>query len=192
MKEEHKRRARRLLRPLVRLLMRLRVTPTTVTLTALPGSLGAAYLFATGRFIWGGVLVALVGLADTVDGELARQSGQQTRFGAVLDSTVDRVSEACILAAIAWYYWPRVPLWGLLAVAAMIFSLMVSYVRARAEGAGLSCAVGWFERPVRVVLLLVGAFILGRTWMPAALGLIALGSIVTVGQRLAHVLRERA
>jgi CDP-diacylglycerol--glycerol-3-phosphate 3-phosphatidyltransferase len=191
MKEEHKRRGRRLLQPLVRLLTRLKVTPTAVTLLALPGSLGAAYLFATGRFAWAGVLVALVGLADTVDGELARRSGQQTKFGAVLDSSVDRLSEALVLTALAWYYWPSSPLYGLLAIAALVFSVMVSYVRARSEGAGISCEVGWFERPVRVALLLIGAFILGRTWMPVALGAIALGSLVTVGQRLAHVLRQR-
>ncbi|MBN2537428.1 CDP-alcohol phosphatidyltransferase family protein [candidate division WOR-3 bacterium] len=192
MKEEHKRQGRRLLGPLVSLLGRAGVAPNAVTLAALPLSAGAAWLFAIGRFAWAGALAALVGLADTLDGELARTSGRKSRFGAVLDSTVDRLSEAMVLGGIAWYYWPARSLHGLLALVALVLSLMVSYVRARAEGAGFDCAVGWFERPVRVLVLLVGAFVLGRTWMPVALGVIALGSLVTVVQRLIHVGRQRA
>jgi CDP-diacylglycerol--glycerol-3-phosphate 3-phosphatidyltransferase len=68
---------------------------------------------------------------------------------------------------------------------------MVSYVRARAEGVGRECKVGWFERPVRVLVLLAGAFLLGRTWMPVAIGVIALGGFITVVHRIVHVLSQK-
>jgi CDP-diacylglycerol--glycerol-3-phosphate 3-phosphatidyltransferase len=74
---------------------------------------------------------------------------------------------------------------------ALVFSLMVSYVRARAEGVGRECKVGFFERPIRVLVLLFGAFVLGRTWMPIALGVIAVGSLITVIQRIIYVMSQR-
>jgi len=191
MKEATKSKGRRLLRPLVELLARAGVTPNVVTLTALPLAAGSGVLFAVGQFIWAGVLAALVGLCDTLDGELSRLSGKETRTGAFLDSVVDRLGEAVTLAGLFWYYQSRNPWYGLLAVVALVFSLMVSYVRARAEGAGFECKVGWFERPVRVLVLLLGAFVLGRTWMPVALAVIALGSLATVVHRLVYVLLQR-
>jgi CDP-diacylglycerol--glycerol-3-phosphate 3-phosphatidyltransferase len=190
MREATKQRGRRLLAPLVSLLATLRVSPTAVTVLGLPLSVGAGYLFATGRFIWAGVLAALVGLCDTLDGELSRRTGTASPLGAFIDSTVDRLSESLVLVGLYWYY--RDSWFGLLAVVALVFSLMVSYVRARAEGVGRECKVGLFERPVRVLTLLFGAFVLGRTWMPVALGVIALGSLVTVIHRIIHVLAQRS
>jgi CDP-diacylglycerol--glycerol-3-phosphate 3-phosphatidyltransferase len=191
MKEEAKRRGRLLLRPLVRLLAALGVSATAVTLAALPLSVGAGLAFAAGRFIVAGAFVALVGLCDTLDGELSRLTGRASPAGAFLDSTVDRVSEALTLIGLYWYYEPIGHWYGLLAILALVFSLLVSYVRARAEGVGWECRVGLFERPVRVILLLAGAVLLGRTWMPVALGVIALGSLVTVVQRVVYVLVRR-
>jgi len=168
----------------------MRVSATAVTVLGLPLSIGAGYCFATGRFIFGGVLAALVGLCDTLDGELSRRTGTASALGAFLDSTIDRLSESLVLVGLYWYY--RDSWLGLLAVAALVFSFMVSYVRARAEGVGRECKVGLFERPVRVPMLLLGAFVLGHTWMPIALGVIALGSLVTVVQRIIHVLAQRS
>jgi CDP-diacylglycerol--glycerol-3-phosphate 3-phosphatidyltransferase len=190
MKEETKRRGRRLLSPVVSLLVALRVPPNAVTLLGLPSSIGAGFCFANGWFIWGGLFLALVGLCDTLDGELSRRTGRASVLGAFLDSTVDRLSESLVLVGLYWYY--RDSWFGLLAVAALVFSLMVSYVRARAEGVGRECRVGFFERPVRVVILLTGSFVLGRTWMPLALGLIAAGSFATVIHRIIHVLSQRS
>jgi CDP-diacylglycerol--glycerol-3-phosphate 3-phosphatidyltransferase len=190
MNETTKQQGRRLLRPLVSLLAALRVSATAVTVAGLPLSIGAGYLFATGRFVWGGVLVALVGLCDTLDGELSRRTGTASALGAFVDSTVDRLSESLVLVGFYWYY--RDSWYGLLAVVALVFSLMVSYVRARAEGVGRECKVGFFERPVRVLVLLFGAFVLGRSWMPVALGVIAFGSLVTVIHRIVHVLAQRS
>ena len=189
MKESTKQQGRRLLGPLVRALAALRVSPTAVTCIGLPLSIGAGYCFATGRFVLGGVFAALVGLCDTLDGELSRRTGTASALGAFVDSTVDRLSESLMLVGLYWYY--RDSWFGLLAIAALVFSLMVSYVRARAEGVGRECKVGLFERPVRVLLLLFGAFVLGRTWMPVALGVIALGSFVTVVHRIVHVLSQK-
>jgi CDP-diacylglycerol--glycerol-3-phosphate 3-phosphatidyltransferase len=183
-------RGRLLLRPLVKLLVAMRITPTAVTLAAIPLSFGSAWAFAAGRFFWGGVLAALAGICDTLDGEISRLTGRGTRVGAVLDSVVDRFGESLTLAGVAWYYFNVNFLQAALAVAALILSLLVSYVRARAEGAGFECRVGWFERPVRVMIFLFGAFVLGRTYMPWAMGVIAVGSLVAVVHRLIHVVRQ--
>ena len=190
MNEKTKQHGRRLLQPLVSLLAALRISPTAVTVFGLPLSIGAGYFFAAGQFTIGGVLAALVGLCDTLDGELSRRTGTASSLGAFIDSTVDRLSESLVLVGLYWYY--RDSRFGLLAVVALVFSLMVSYVRARAEGVGRECKVGLFERPVRVLVLLFGAFVLGRTWMPVALGVIALGSLITVIQRITHVLAQRS
>jgi CDP-diacylglycerol--glycerol-3-phosphate 3-phosphatidyltransferase len=190
MKEATKQRGRRLLRPLVSLLAAVHVSPTAVTVLALPLSIGAGWCFAAGRFFLGGVFVALVGLCDTLDGELSRRTGTASALGAFTDSTVDRLSESFVLVGLYWYY--RDSWFGLLAVVALVFSLMVSYVRARAEGVGRECKVGLFERPVRVLVLLFGAFVLGRRWMPVAIGVIALGSFLTVIRRIIYVLSQKA
>jgi CDP-diacylglycerol--glycerol-3-phosphate 3-phosphatidyltransferase len=190
MKEAAKQRGRRLLKPLVSLLAARHVSPTAVTVLALPLSIGAGWCFAAGRFFLGGVFVALVGLCDTLDGELSRRTGTASALGAFTDSTVDRLSESFVLVGLYWFY--RDSWFGLLAVVALVFSLMVSYVRARAEGVGRECRVGLFERPVRVLVLLFGAFVLGRRWMPVAIGVIALGSLLTVIQRIIYVLSQRA
>ncbi len=190
MNEKTKQHGRRLLRPLVGMLATMRVSAAAVTVAGLPLSAAAGYLFATGRFVWGGVLAALVGLCDTLDGELSRRTGTASALGAFVDSTVDRLSESFVLVGFYWFY--RDSWYGLLAVAALVFSLMVSYVRARAEGVGRDCRVGFFERPIRVLVLLFGAFVLGHAWMPVALGVIALGSLITVIHRIIHVLAQKA
>ncbi|HDQ99453.1 MAG TPA: CDP-alcohol phosphatidyltransferase family protein [candidate division WOR-3 bacterium] len=190
MQEKHKRAGRRLFRPLVELLARARVSPNAVTLTALPFSIAAAWLFASGRLIWAGAALAGGGLCDLLDGELSRLSGRQSDAGAFLDSTMDRFSEALVFVGISWYYRTS-PALALLAVSALVLSLMVSYVRARAEGLGRDCSIGLFERPVRLLILLLGALAPGAAWLPIALGLVALGSAFTVGQRLVHVLHRR-
>jgi len=189
MNETTKQHGRRLLKPLVSLLAALRISPTSVTVFGLPLSIGAGYFFATGQFMLGGVLAALVGLCDTLDGELSRRTGTSSDLGAFIDSTVDRLSESLVLVGLYWYY--RDSWFGLLAVVALVFSLMVSYVRARAEGVGRECRIGFFERPIRVLVLLFGAFVLGRAWMPVALGVIALGSLITVIQRIIYVLSQK-
>jgi CDP-diacylglycerol--glycerol-3-phosphate 3-phosphatidyltransferase len=196
--------------PLVRGLVRIGARPLHLTVLGLVLSLAAALAFFEGGFRWGALLLALGGACDGLDGSLARALGAQSRFGAFLDSTLDRLGEAAVLAGIAGFYlvhllelvhdpalvfaelerdlepstWARV---SLVAVLALVGSFLVSYTRARAEGLGLACGVGWFERPERVaVLVLAGVFGVGRV-MPAALLLLTILSYATAAQRVAFV-----
>jgi CDP-diacylglycerol--glycerol-3-phosphate 3-phosphatidyltransferase len=192
MRNETKNKGRRFLRPFVNLLLKAGVSPSAVTWSAVPLSLVAGTLFASGNFIWAGVVSALVGLGDTIDGELSRLSGRVSVRGAILDSTVDRLSEGVTLTGVGIYYL-KVNHWlTVLAMVALFFSLLVSYVRARAEGVGRECQVGFFERPVRVLILVVSAIVLGRSLLPYGLGVIAVGSLVTFVHRFIYVLRQRS
>lgn len=179
-----------MLRPVVLLLMRLHVPPTAVTLAALPLSGLAGWLFATGRFAWAGAAAAVAGLCDSLDGELARMAGRQTPAGAFLDSVSDRLAEMFVFGGIYWHYQNRGGGLGMLVLLALALSLTVSYVRARAEGLGRNCRVGWFERPVRVIVVVIGALLLGSKLMPWAVLIIAAGSLATVVQRVGYVLRQ--
>ncbi len=136
------------------------------------------------------------GAFDLLDGAVARATGRVTRFGALLDSVVDRVSEAAILLGLLVFYLSRPPSFDSDLGASLVFialagSVMVSYVRARAEGLGVECNLGVMTRPERVVTLGVG-LVVGQWWLPAAsvaLGAIAALTIVTTVQRVAHVRR---
>ena len=196
--------------PLVSGLARLGARPDHLTVAGLVLSIAAGLGFAIGRFRLGALLTALAGVCDILDGQLARHGGIRSRFGAFLDSTLDRVAEAAILIGIAWFYmatlvdlsanpsrviadlqrglepvtWAAV---ALLALLALLGSFMVSYTRARAEGLGIECRVGWFERPERMVLLIIaGLFGLGPV-IPGALLLLAALSFITAAQRMRHV-----
>jgi CDP-diacylglycerol--glycerol-3-phosphate 3-phosphatidyltransferase len=191
MRKETKDRGRSLLGPVVRLFVRLGISPTVVTLSGLALSLGAALLFARGFFLGAGVITGLVGLCDTIDGEVARTSGSVSSAGAILDSTVDRFSEAVIFIGIGWYYLKVSQWFVLITLLALLFSFLVSYVRARAEGTGRECQVGFFERPVRVIILVISALVLGRRYLPAGVAVIMAGSFWTFVQRLGYVLRQK-
>lgn len=181
---------RQLLNPLVRVLSRLRVRPNTLTVTGWALSVCAALLFGAGYVRPAGAVMLLGGLFDALDGAVARESNRMSSFGAFLDSTLDRLSEAAIFAGIIFLYATRDhPYMALLAAAAMTFSLLTSYTRARAEGLGVECRVGILERAGRVVLL--SAFsVLGLLW--AGLVLVAAGALVTTIQRILHVRRTTA
>jgi len=173
-------------------------------------SLAASISFFEGWFRRAALLLLLAGLCDLLDGLLARRSGVRSRFGAFLDSTLDRLGEGLVLAGLAGFYisnlvelsldpllvaqqvsrgleprtWAAV---ALTAVMALVGSFMVSYTRARAEGLGVACRVGWFERPERLLLLVAaGLFGVGPA-MPAALILLATLSFATAAQRVVHV-----
>lgn len=191
MKIETKEKGRRLLRPLVNLLANIGVSPAVVTIAAIPLSVLAALLFAIGYFFWAGLTVFLIGLCDTLDGELSRKTGRVSSAGALLDSTVDRFSEGVVFAGIGWYYSGVNRGLTLLVFLALLFSYLVSYVRARAEGTGKECTVGFFERPVRVATMVVGGVFLGRRLFFWAVLVIAVGSLITFIHRLVYVLKQR-
>lgn len=209
-KEPLRRLAHQALDPLVRALHALGLRADHLTALGFVLSLGAALQFATGRFRAGALLAAASGLCDILDGQLARRAGAESRFGAFLDSTLDRVAEAALFVGIAWYYMAQLvdmtvnpdrvmanlrnglePVTfayiALFALLALVGSFMVSYTRARAEGLGLECKVGWFERPERMVLLIVaGLFGLGPV-IPGALLVLVVFSFATAVQRMAHI-----
>lgn len=176
-----------LVHPLVRLLSAARVRPDVLTVAGLALALAAAGLFGVGHVRAAGAVVLLAGLFDALDGAVARASGRESDFGAFLDSTLDRLSEAAIFAGIIFFYaGSGLSYAALLAAGAMTFSLLTSYTRARAEGLGIPCQVGLLERAGRVVILASSA-ILGV--LLAGLALVAAGALVTTVQRILHVRR---
>ena len=177
---------RRLIRPLARFLSAMRVRPDALTATGWAFSLCAAVLFAVGYTKTAGAVMLFAGLFDALDGAVARESGRMSTFGAFLDSTLDRFSEAAIFVGVIFFYAASQPYAALLAGVAMTFSLMTSYTRARAEGLGLDCKVGLLERAGRVMIL--SLFSLAGLLF-AGLALVAAGALVTTAQRFLHVRR---
>jgi len=178
-----------LTRPAVLLLAKTSITPNTLTWSGFLLSIGVAALIVTEHLFAAGFLVLVAGLFDLLDGALARHTNQATRFGAVLDSIVDRLAEAVILLGILVLYAREQSIIGILLVGiALPSSLLVSYIRARAEAAGLKCKVGLFTRGERVIVLALGLLLSQIDYaLVIALGIIALFSLFTVGQRLLHV-----
>jgi CDP-diacylglycerol---glycerol-3-phosphate 3-phosphatidyltransferase len=181
--------AYRITSPIVSILSRSGITPNTLTLTNLALNIVAAYVIATGHFFLGGVLILGSGLFDLLDGALARFTKRTTKFGAVLDSTVDRVSEAATLCGLLIWYVAKEgsTLEIVLILAVLIGSFLVSYVRARAEGLGWQCQVGLFTRAERVIVLAVGLLI---NQIFVALCILAVFVFVTVVQRLVYLWKQ--
>jgi CDP-diacylglycerol--glycerol-3-phosphate 3-phosphatidyltransferase len=172
----------RIIQPIARLLTRLGLTPNTVTVLGFFLSAAVALVLATGRLTLAGLLLIVTLAFDAVDGTMARTQGTTSRFGAFLDSTLDRWTELFLYGALVWHYLQiGQDVNVLLAVAAMSTSVMVSYTRARAEGVGLPCKEGIFTRFERLVVLIVG-LLFGAT--PWALGIIAVLAGITAVQRI--------
>lgn len=179
--------------PVVRLLARTPITPGAISWSGLALGVGAALLITSGQLIVAGLLVLLGGFFDMLDGALARRTNRVTRFGAVLDSTLDRLAEGALLLGIMVFYAGREESIGvLLAGAALLASLAVSYVRARAEAMGFECLVGLFTREGRVIMLASGLLLsqLFDNALIIALAHIVAFSFFTVGQRMVHVWRQ--
>jgi len=176
-------------RPVVRLLAKTPVTPNTLTWSGFLVTVGAAVLIITDHPFAAGFVVLLAGFFDILDGALARSTNRTTRFGAVLDSTLDRLSEAVLLLGVLVLYTREQSTAGILVVAvALLGSLLVSYIRARAEATGLDCQVGLFTRAERVVVLALGLLLSQIDHaLIVALAIIAVFSLVTFGQRLVYV-----
>ena len=184
--------AYRFTQPIVLLLAKTFITPSALTWFGFLLSGGAAALIITGHLFAAGFVVLVAGLFDMLDGALARETNQTTRFGAFLDSVLDRFSEAILLLGILVLYAGEQAFVQILVVGvALLGSLMVSYVRARAEALGLECEVGLFTRPERVIVLALG-LLLNRVdyALVISLAIIAVLSLITVGQRLLYVWRQ--
>ncbi len=181
-----------------RLLARTPVTPSTITWFGFLLAVGAAVLVAMEYLVAAGFVVLIAGFFDILDGALARRTNQITRFGAILDSTLDRLSEAVLLLGILWLFLltGKQPVlftfltreWSVLLVfIALLGSLLVSYIRARTETMGLECQVGLFTRGERVVVLVLGLWL---NQLIIALAIIAVFSFITVIQRLLYVWQQ--
>jgi CDP-diacylglycerol--glycerol-3-phosphate 3-phosphatidyltransferase len=181
--------AYRITNPIVRILSKSGITPNALTFVNLALSMAAAYVIATGRLPLGGILILVSGLFDLLDGALARFTKRTTKFGAVLDSTVDRISEAAILCGLLIWYVPQedVSLEIVLVLVVLIGSFLVSYIRARAEGVGWQCQVGLFTRAERVIVLAIGLLI---NQIFIALCILAVFAFVTVVQRLVYLWKQ--
>jgi len=175
-------------------LIESRLTPNAISLTGFALNLAAAALVVERLFFLAGIAFIVGSVMDTLDGRYSRMSGKGTPFGAFLDSTLDRLEEGIVLIAVAAYFASRHNQVAVAAVvAAVLFSLMVSYTRARAEALGVECKVGIATRPVRVVILAAGLIFakgasLGHFELlaPAVYVLAALTAFTTL-QRILHV-----
>ena len=198
--------------PAVRGLVRIGATPNMMTTVGLVGNLAAAALIILAAYAdkvsegyallgWAGVLTILFSIFDMVDGYMARTADMVTRFGAFYDSVLDRYCELCTLSALAFYFMLMGQrLFALITFLALIGSIMVSYVRARAEAMGCECKVGLMQRPERVVVTSVGLLLTGLlqdvvsfdpVWLIAVpIMLIAVLANATAVARILHVRRR--
>ena len=176
-----------LTQPAVRLLARTSITPSIITWFGFLLAVGAAALIIAGHLFAAGFVVLFAGFFDMLDGALARHTNRTTRFGAVLDSTLDRLSEAVLLIGILLYVGDQSSVAVLLVCLALLGSLLVSYIRARAEALGLECLVGLFTRAERVIVLALGLLL---NQIVIALAIIVVFSFFTFGQRLIYVWQQ--
>jgi len=189
----------KLSRPLARGALRIGLTPDSVTVLGTTASVvGALTLFPTGHLWYGALVVWFFVLADMLDGAMARERGYGTRLGAVLDATCDRIGDGAVFCGLLW--WIAFEMHDKpLAVATLICvvtSQVISYIKARAEASGLNADGGFIERPERLIIVLVGAGFSDLPIhplplaLPIAMWLLAVASIITLGQRVASVRRS--
>jgi len=170
-----------------RVLARWNVSPDWVTNIGLILTIGVAVLAAFGELLWAGIAYLFASLFDALDGTLARVSGKGSRFGAFLDSTIDRFEEAIVFVGLSIHYARvggdvEIPL----ILVATVASLMVSYTRARAEAVGVACAVGFMSRPMRVLVMVIGMI---SNQVLIALIVVAATGLFTSFHRIYHVWR---
>jgi CDP-diacylglycerol--glycerol-3-phosphate 3-phosphatidyltransferase len=174
--------------PLARLLARLKISPNQVSAAGFALNVVAAFCITTNDLVLAGVIYIFAGCLDLMDGTLARVTGQATKFGAFFDSTVDRISEGVVFAAITYRFAiDGQSLLAAVVVLALLGSLLVSYVRARAEGLGGKCKVGLLTRAERVILLTLG-LLFGL--LAQIIVVLAVLTAVTVAQRIYYVAKQ--
>lgn len=195
----------KLINPLILGMIKVGITPNIITTTGLVGNIIAAVLLIyagiehpgdTSYLGWAGAIILFSGLFDMMDGRVARVGNMSSVFGALYDSVLDRYSELITLFGIFYYLILSGYLWGsIIAFVALIGSIMVSYVRARAEGLQIECKVGLLQRPERVVLTAIGAILTGilgsglfdpMYWTIGAMVIIAVGANITAFWRIGH------
>lgn len=178
------------------------VHPNILTAIGVCINIGCGVLFGIGEFFWAGIVLIVANLFDMLDGNVARQTGNVTKFGGFLDSSLDRLSDMVAFLGIMIFYAGNSPEHSIinvfLAGVGMMSSVMVSYTTARSEGLGVKANVGFLQRPERIVLLIIGAL---STWdwnstnffsnrMPQVLWVLAVGSVWTLIHRMYFIWTE--
>ena len=205
--EKNRQRYLRVITPAGNFLAGLGVHPNILSVAGLILSLIAGLMYGLGLFFWATFVVMLAGVSDTLDGQLARQTGKSSKFGAFFDSVLDRYSDLFMLTGMAWFFSGYSALlhfngqpvtnnshpWTILIIIlAITGSFMVSYSRARAEGLGLQCKIGIMQRPERITLIVLGSLlsvvpVAGIAIMKITLLLLAVSTNVTAIHRILHI-----
>lgn len=194
-----------IINPLIKGMIKIGITPNFITTTGFVLNVVATAMFIYAAELpseesfcwigWGGGVILFAGLFDMMDGRLARMGGMSSTFGALWDSTLDRYSELCTLFGICYYLLQSDWEWaGVVTFIAMVGSVMVSYVRARAEGLDIECKVGLMQRPERVVVTALGAIFCGvyaNMWvLVVPMIIIAVLANITAFWRVIHCYKE--
>lgn len=206
--EKNRERYLRIVSPFGDILSKIGIHPNVLTISGLIMSIVAGVFYAMGSFFWAAWVVVLAGTCDVLDGLIARKRNQNSKFGAFFDSTLDRYSDLCLFAGIAYYFAQHPseissiqegsaiiinnPWTIFIIIMAIAGSFMVSYTRARAEGLGIECKVGLMQRPERIVLLIIGSLLgaipgIGIYIMKLTLLILAITSNLTAFYRIYHV-----
>ncbi|MBU2666661.1 CDP-alcohol phosphatidyltransferase family protein [Actinoplanes bogorensis] len=180
--------------PTARFLLRIGVTPNAVTIAGTVGVLIGSYFGAMGHLVLATFFVTACALTDVLDGTMARMRGGSSKYGALLDSSMDRIADAAVFGAVVYYlHTEGNPYGGMVAaLLSLAFGQVVSYVKARAQSLGLNADVGIAERLERLLIVGFGGLLsgFGLDWgLPAALWVLAALSIITAFQRLIHAYR---
>jgi CDP-diacylglycerol--glycerol-3-phosphate 3-phosphatidyltransferase len=176
------------LRAIIRACVVLRIHPNVLTFVGVLINVVAAWALATGRFGTAGGIMIAANIFDFIDGKVAREMGMETAFGGFWDSVMDRFSDLALFLGLVYLYSSeRRTDYVVITVMAMIFTVLTSYARARAESVVAKCKVGFMERPERIVLFMIGAF---TNRMAAVLWVILVLSILTVADRIFYTWRE--
>ena len=183
-----------LITPLCKALIKFGITADAITVIGSLGScLSAIFFFPRGQFFLGTVVVTIFVLSDLLDGTIARLSNSgSTRWGALIDSTLDRLTDSVIVISLLMYFRTRDELLSVLLLVVLVTGFLISYIRARAEGLGVECSIGFAERTERLIILFVGTALYGLGLTIAlniALWVLVGASLLTVAQRL-HAVRR--
>jgi CDP-diacylglycerol--glycerol-3-phosphate 3-phosphatidyltransferase len=176
------------LRLIINLCVRLRIHPNTLTFIGVLINVAAAWALALGKFVTAGVIMVIANIFDFIDGKVAHESQAVSEFGGFWDSVIDRFSDISLFIGLIFLYSDlRRTDYVMVTALAMMFAIMTSYTRARAESIIKKCKVGFMERPERIVLFMIGAF---TNRMAAVMWVILVLSIFTVADRIILTYRE--
>src|SRR5688572_20579442 len=176
------------LRVIINTCIALGISPNVLTFVGVLINVAAAWQLAYGNFITAGVIMVVANIFDFIDGKVARETHAETKFGGFWDSVIDRFSDIALFVGLIYLYSKlgRTD-YVMITALAMMFAIMTSYTRARAESLITKCKVGFMERPERIVLFLIGAF---TNRMAAVMWVIAVLSVFTVADRIIYTYRE--